>query len=465
MAFWQNKIYPNLPIFAQNWSITAYGYSWQKRRFGGIFSKELKEAKEREAYSLQQWRDYQTVELRKLLVHAFDTVPFYREKYGKAGFKAEDFRHFELEDLSKLPFLEKEELRTYGRTSLLSKKPYKSGEFFASSGSTGTPTSIYFTPHFHQQWSALFEARIRHWAGVDRLHPRGMIGGRRVKPDANSNPPFHRYNAVEKQVYFSAYHISPNTVPFYVAAIQQHKLKYMTGYAVSNFILAKMGLDANIAVPSLKAVITSSEKLTPEMRETFHRFYGCKSYDSYSGVEACGLISENQDGELLVSPDAGIMELLDEAGKNISPGETGEIVSTGLLNYDQPLIRYRIGDMAKLANNQSTKSGINFPVIEEISGRVEDKVVGPDGREMVRFHGLYINLPGLVVAQLIQEKVDNFRFNLVVDGNYEIANEGVILKRLQSQLGDVKAHFEYLSEIPKTQNGKFKAVISKINQI
>ena len=77
------------------------------------------------------------------------------------------------------------------------------------------------------------------------------------------------------------------------------------------------------------------------------------------------------------------------------PGETGEVYSTGLLNFDQPLIRYRIGDMVKLAENQQTLCGRNMPVIEEIVGRVEDTVIGRDGREMVRFHGIFINLPSV----------------------------------------------------------------------
>lgn len=459
-----DKIYPALPTFIQNAGISIYGYKWKKRRFGGIFEDELKKFKNRENFTAQQWHDYQTIELRKLLLHAFDTVPFYTQKYIDHGFSRTDFEHFELSDLKKLPYLEKRELRDFGKTTLVSIKAEKGRTFFSSSGSTGTPTSILFSLPFHQRWSAAFEARIRHWAGIDRFHSRGMIGGRRIIKDALAPPPYYRYNYSEKQTYFSAYHISKNTARNYLNGIIQNKVDYMTGYAMSNFFLAKIFDELQLETPALKAVITSSEKLTVEMRNMFQKVYHCKTFDSYSGVEACGLISENQNGELLFSPDTGIMEIVDEQGQDVQPGATGEMISTGLLNFDQPLIRYRIGDRLTLAKNQQTQSGISMPIINAIAGRVEDKIVGKDGREMVRFHGLYINIPYLVTAQIVQNTYDDFTFNIIVEKGFSKKEEAIITQRLVSQLGPVTTGFNYLSEIPRNKNGKFQAVISKIKK-
>jgi len=456
------KIYSRLPVFAQNWVISAYGYYWHKRRFGGIFKEELFKFKKRENYNRQQWRDYQTLELRKLLVHAFENVPLYHQRYSALGFTKSQLERFEIEDLSKLPFLTKGDLRRYGISSLLSKKREKGGQFFSSSGSTGTPTKILYSHAFHQRWSAAFEARIRHWASVDRFIPRGMIGGRRVVPTAVSNCPYYRYNIFEKQVYFSAYHISKSSASDYVEGIKKHQVGYMTGYAMSNYFLAKMIDELGLSVPTLKAVITSSEKLTPAMRKVLEKVYHCKSYDSYSGVEGCGLISETKHGELLVSPDVGIMEIIDKYGNEVNPGESGEIVSTGLLNYDQPLIRYRIGDRVRLSKSQITKSGHEMPLIDEIEGRVEDKVVGKDGRVMVRFHGLYIDIPHLITAQLIQNDYDDFTCNLVVENGFKDKYMEIIKQRLESQLGRSKVTFNVVDEIPKNNNGKFQAVISKV---
>lgn len=464
MSFLQDKIYPLMPVPVQNLMISGFGYYWQRRRFGGIFDQELKSFRERESFTSEQWQDYQVRELRRLLVHSYETVPFYNHRLKASGLTLRDLKEFGLEDLDRIPVLTKDDLRMDGTSSLLSSGREKSGRFFSSSGSTGTPTNILFSELMHQRWSAAFEARIRNWAGVTHHDSRGMIGGRRIIPDGISRGPYHRINYAENQIYFSAYHISPDTAIDYAVALLKFKPAYMTGYAMSNYILAEFFLQKGINVPGLKAVITSSEKLTSEMRDTFLKVYGCKTFDSYSGVEACGLISENEYGQLLVSPDVGIIEILNNQGKPCHPGEEGEIYSTGLLNYDQPLIRYKIGDRVKIALNQNTQCGRNMMVIDEIAGRSEDIVRGADGRQMVRFHGLYININGLIAGQLIQHTLRDFTIRLHVNKSVYNSRESekVIVGRLKSQLGEVNIKFEYPDHIDSGPNGKFKAVISEL---
>lgn len=462
MAGLANRVYNRLPVCLQNAAVSLYGWRWKRRRFGGVFERELRGFRQREGYSAEQWREHQTTELRRLLTHAFETVPFYHRKYTAAGFGADDLRKFELTDLHRLPYLDKDELRRAGKSDLLSTKREPGGQFYASSGSTGTPTSILFSQAFHQRWSAAFEARIRHWAGLDRGMARGMIGGRRILQSAVAPPPYYRYNLFERQTYFSAYHISPATSPNYLKGIRDNKVDYMTGYAMSNYFLARMFDEQGLQAPELSAVVLSSEKLTPEMRDVFSRVYGCRAYDSYSGVEACGLISEHASGELLSSPDVAVLEFLREDGKDALPGESGEVICTGLLNFDQPLIRYRIGDVVRLADKRRSDAGLEMPVIDEIVGRVEDKVVGPDGREMVRFHGIFVNVPHLVSAQVIQEELDWLNILVVTEPDFGAAERETIEDRVRSQLGDIRVTIEAVDEIPRNANGKVPAVISKL---
>jgi phenylacetate-CoA ligase len=463
MGFYQ-KLYAALPVAFQHIAISAYGYTWKKRRFGGEFEQALKGFKDREHYTEQQWSDYIIGQLRKLVSHAFTTVPFYQQSFKRVGMGINDIQHFQFSDLSRLPFLEKNDLRVFGKSTLLSTQLEKGGEFFASSGSTGTPTQILFSHPMHQRWSAGFEARIRHWAGIDRFTPRGMIGGRRVIAEGISKPPFYRYNLFEKQVYFSAYHISANSVDDYVDGMKRYGVQYMTGYAMSNYFLARFIQESKIDAPPLKAVITSSEKLTPAMRQVFYDVYRCKTYDSWSGVEACGLVSECEHGSLHISPDIGIIELLDDSGKPVKPGETGEVVCTGLINFDQPLIRYRIGDKMQLGDRPCA-CGRSMPVIKEIMGRMEDTVVGKDGREIVRFHGIFIDLPNLIEAQLIQEDYDVFTIKAVAsNGTLTEKEQAIIRQRMESQLGKIQLSIEQVSAIPRNPNGKFQAVISKVKR-
>ena len=107
-----------------------------------------------------------------------------------------------------------------------------------------------------------------------------------------------------------------------------------------------------------------------------------------------------------------------------------------------------------------------MPVVDEICGRVEDVIFGSDGRKMVRFHSLFLDINGLIAAQIIQETILKIRIKLVVENNFSKNNENVILKRLHSQLGNrINVQFDYVNEIEKNKNGKFKAVINNIKNV
>lgn len=457
------KLYAQLPVSFQNLAISAYGFRWKERRFGGLFSAELNKFKQRENFSTTEWGSYLTAQLRVMLLHAFDHVPYYRESFTQAGLNRSTLEKFERTDLSKLPYLSKQALRLEGENKLLSDKRESKGDFFASSGSTGTPTQILFSYPMHQRWSAAFEARIRNWAGVNKDVPRGMIGGRRVVPEGKAKPPFYRYNYFEQQTYFSAYHISADTVGDYVSGMRRNRVQYMTGYAMSNYFLARFIKEAGLQAPKLRAVITSSEKLTDEMRALFADVYGCRTFDSWSGVEACALVSECEHGSLHISEDVGLIEVLDDQGNPVEPGQEGEVVCTGLLNYDQPLIRYKIGDRMRLGLDPC-KCGRNMPRIEAIVGRVEDTVIGPDGREMVRFHGIFVGIPKIIEAQVIQWSLTKLEIKLVAMSKLSDEEYQLIEHRMQSQLGDVEVEINDVDAIPRTTNGKFKSVISHIKR-
>jgi phenylacetate-CoA ligase len=459
-----DTIYTNAPLAVQNAMISAYGWSWHRRRFGGVYKKEYHDCKERESYAKAQWDSYTQQQLTKMLVHAFTTVPYYAETWKQRGLTLEKIKSLTPDMLHQLPFLEKDDLRKFGKTTLLSNTREPGGKFFASSGTTGTPTNILFSEAMHQRWSALFEARIRNWAGLSRFDRRGTIGGRRIIKTAEASPPFYRYNSVEKQVYFSAYHISRNTAADYLEGIKKYKLDYMTGYAVSNYILARFIGELKLSAPELKAVITSSEKLSAEMRMLFQKVYGCKTYDSYSGLEACGLVSECEHGGMHISPDAGHLEFINDKGQPAVPGELAEVVCTGFLNYDQPLIRYRIGDIMIL-DGKVCACGREMPLVKEIIGRQEDIIMGKDGRQMVRFHGIFIDLPNIKQGQVIQESYDDYTIKVVADRPISENDKQTIRQRMMSQLGnDITARIEDVDVIPVGPNGKFKAVISLVKK-
>jgi phenylacetate-CoA ligase len=166
---------------------------------------------------------------------------------------------------------------------------------------------------------------------------------------------------------------------------------------------------------------------------------------------------------LHVSPDVGIVEILRPDGSPCDPGEVGEVVTTCLMRSYQIFIRYRLGDLAAW-DPVPCPCGREMPVIKEVVGRLEDVVVGPDGRQMVRFHGIFVNQLHVIEGQIIQEALDLIRVKVVPTEGFDQLDEIDIKKRIEQRLGEsVKVIVETVSEIPRTKAGKFKAVISNLN--
>ena len=335
---------------------------------------------------------------------------------------------------------------------------------FYTSGSTGTPIASIWTRPEIRASLAIREARSARWAGVSFSRPRATFSGRMVEPDPLSRGPFYRFNLAENQVYLSPFHLRPDTAGQYVHALEKHKVEWLTGYAVSYYLLGRFILDQNIAVPPLKAIITTSEKVTPEMRHVMENAYRCRVYEEYSTVENVLFASECEYGKLHVSPDAGLVEILRPDGTPCAPGETGEVVATCLMRNYQVFIRYRLGDLAAW-DLEACPCGRGMPIIKEVVGRIEDVVIGPDGRQMVRFHGVFINQPHVREGQVVQEALAHIRVKIVPTDDFSAVDVQEIIHRVQQRLGEgVRVDVETVTEIPRTKAGKFQAVISNVTK-
>jgi len=105
-----------------------------------------------------------------------------------------------------------------------------------------------------------------------------------------------------------------------------------------------------------------------------------------------------------------------------------------------------------------------MPVIKEVVGRIEDVVVGPDGRQMVRFHGIFVNQPHVREGQIVQEALDRIRVKVVATEGFGENDVRDITGRIRQRLGDVQVDVEVVDSIPRTKAGKFKAVVSLLEK-
>lgn len=447
-------IYSRLPLIGQDLAASAFGLYRHWLRFGRGYDQFLAGFRERELWTAETLARYEHRQLVSLLSAAADHVPHYRESWS-----ADEKAAARAGSLADLPLLSKDPIRAApGRFARDDRRP-RPLFTFNTSGSSGTPISTYWTAGEVRESRALRESRSANWAGTSFREGRATFSGRMVVPDVCSTGPFHRFNRVENQVYFSAFHLSARTAPQYVEALRQHRTQWLTGYAVSYYLLARHILDLGLQAPPLKAVITTSEKVTPEMRAVMEQAYRCRVFEEYSSVENAIFASECTHGRLHVSTDSGLVEILRPDGTPCSPGEAGEVVATSFVRQHQPFIRYRLGDMAAW-DEAPCPCGRNFPVIKEVVGRMEDVIVGPDGRQMVRFHGIFVGLPALVEGQIVQEALDRIRVKVVPAAGYGEPERAEISARIRQRLGNVHVVVEEVAVIPRTKAGKFKAVVS-----
>jgi len=459
------KFYPFCPVWLQNLGISIYGYFYKKERLGKEFELCTKEFQKRDRWTEHQMNDYLNERLQ-VQIRLASEAPYYKEKWGKLGITSRKLKRITLDSLYHLPVLPKLDLVKYPAffvpTSI--RKSHKLLNYFTS-GSTGSPIRAIYTKAAHQRFWAAREARSFGWAGTSIKRPRAMIGGRSVVPWGIAKPPLYRYNLAERQVYFSAYHISPGNISNYVEGLNHYRPELITGYAYSQFFIAKMMVDYGINLNYMPlASVTSSEKLTDQMRKVIQQAWGCRAYEEYGAVENCALATECEYGRLHVSMDFGIVEIVDDDGNPVLPGQYGRILCTGLLNDGQILVRYDIGDIGIWDTEPCLCGRNHLPVLREILGRTEDIVIGPDGRKMVRFHGIFINLPHVLAGQVIQEDFDRFIVKVITTDGFDEAETNLIRKRFDERLGPVKVKIFKVSELERTERGKVRAVISHVKK-
>lgn len=455
-----DSLYTKLPVMAQHAAVTAYGMYWRHLRFGSGYPLFIQQYQEREQFTKDQWQAWQTEQLKNLLPVCVNHVPYYRDHWSDTQKRAALSG-----DLSGLPLLEKDPIRANPKALLREDMHPSRPQVFLTSGSTGTPISCYYTIPELRQSLALREVRSARWAGVSFKMPRATFSGRMVEPDPNSKGPFYRFNLAEKQVYFSTFHLKPDTAYQYIDALRHHKIQWGTGYAVSFYLLARFMLEKGIAPPGyLQAIITASEELTPGMRSVMEQAFGCKIFEEYSTVENAIFASECDRGRLHVSPDVAVVEILEPDGSPCAPGVAGEVVVTTLSRTYHPLVRFRLGDVA-IWDAEPCPCGRHMPVIKEVVGRIEDVVVGPDGRQMVRFHGIFAGQPHVREGQIIQETLGRIRVKVVPLEGFGPNDINDITHRMYKRLGQgVEIFVEPVDHIPRTTSGKFQAVVSLLHK-
>lgn len=449
------RVYYSLPVALQNLAISAYGWRLRKLRYGKEHDRCLAELRATQAENMEQIRSRQLRELNRVLQHARNSVPYYAEDAPLPHGPLTDIGQIE-----SLPILSKDMLRSLG-TRLVSRTATQSELIEVhTGGTTGKPLTIYCDRSALQRNYAFF-SRFREWAGAGGRVKTATFAGRTLVSADRRTPPFWRYNRAMRQLLFSSYHISQETIPAYVQGLSRFDPDLLDSYPSSLRPIARYLLDRGIDGIRPRAVITSSETLDDATRELIERAFGCRVFDHYGAAEMAAFVTQCEAGTYHVNHEFGIVEILRD-GVATRPGETGEIFATGFINPVMPLIRYATGDRAAWGA-APCPCGRHMPGIQRLEGRMDDVLITPAGRLIGRLDPIFKSIEGVFETRIVQDRIDHVRIEVVPAEGYTRAEGERLVSELQRRLGpDVDIDIVEVTRIPRAASGKLRTVVCDV---
>jgi len=455
------QTYWRLPYWGKRWAASLASRKWDRERHGKHYSRVLGEIAEQDRWSREQLEDYQAARLREIVLRAATNVPYYVRSFSEAGINPGHV--YSAAELPSLPILEKSTVRREGealvdrsldRTTLLS---------MHTSGTTGSPLRLFCNARIESARFAYAEARWHAVAGMQRRRNRSIsIGGHLVCAPDRTTPPYWVVNARWNQLYMSSYHLSDTRLPDYYRAVREFAADYIEGYPSSVYALARFIVERGLAPVPLQACFTTAEVLFDYQREAIQKAFGCLTYDQYGCTEMVAFAAECQAGRMHLSPEMGIVEVLDNQDRPVPCGETGTFVCTGLVNDVQPLIRYRLGDTGSLSSEDCT-CGSPLPLLGQVEGRVDAVLLTLDGRRIGRLDPVFKGVRCVAEAQIVQDDWEIFRIRVVPGDGYSDDDGALARANLQERVGRrAQISVEVVNRIERTRAGKFPAVVCNL---
>ena len=451
------QVYPRLPVFLQNAACWYYGKKEARVRFGRGFDQRLLELTDSEKWTAGEIEAYQNDKLRSLVRHAYESVPYYRDRWKSLKIAPDDIRS--RDDLHKLPVLTKEEIRQNADRFVSQKTPKRELLSRHTSGTTGKALHFYMTADAVAfQWAVWWRHRLRFGVTPGRWHAN--FTGQRVVPITQRTPPYWRWNRPMRQVLINMQSLTPGKITSIVEMLNSQQLDFYCGYPSFIHMLAVNASDAGLRLSSPPRVIfTGAENMLDFQRRDIQSFTGAILSDHYGCTEACGNASRCPEFVYHEDFEFGIME-----GIERTPGDAARtIVCTGFACDAFPFIRYEVGDTAVWQDGKGCACGRNSAVLLRVEGRCDDYVVTPEGARIARLDYLFKDALNVKEAQIIQERLGEMTIRLVRRSAYGTKDELEIRRDIKSWLSPALAvRFEYVQEIAREQNGKFRAVLSRL---
>lgn len=432
---------------------------------GGKYQRFLKELLETQWWPREKILELQWEKFKKLLEHAYKHVPYYRMMFDELAITPNHIQGYG--DLYLIPPLTKRDINH--NRQLLMASNYKKSELIEdhTGGSTGEPLFFFRDKRFT---GINYAHQIRNlmWCGWKEGEPLAYLWGSPIELRSQQRLVRKLRAWLHNEIWLDAFRLTEENMRNFVVRLRKFKPKVLSGYATAlrTFALWIQSKGISLYVP---AIVSTAEFLDLNTRrllatvfqaEVFNRF-GCREVGN--SAHEC----EAHEG-LHINAEHVLVEVVDQYGRPCNEGEIGEILYTNLDNFGFPLIRYKVGDMGVLSN-KSCKCGRGLPMIEVVKGRVSDVIRTPKGT-MVHgefFSHLFYGREEIRQFQVCQRSLSAIEIKLVLNPGQSFSEElkTEITNRICDFVGEkLDISFFVVSEIPRMPSGKYKFIISEIDQ-
>lgn len=399
----------------------------------------------------------QLTRLKDIVGHAYATVPYYRERWGRAP------RIERLEDLRQLPLLTKRDIRASADRLISELYPREQLVESKTGGSTGVPLKLYFDADCQQTRNAA-AMRSDGWAGWKPGQWTGSLWGSPPLPKTFKE---HLRNLThDRMVFLDTMDLRPETMDAFTTELRRRRVRVLFGHAHSIFMYARYLQERGTEPPAVSSIISTSMMLLAPEREVIECVFGCPVSNRY-GCEEVGLIAaecERHQG-LHVNEEHLVVELLDADGNPVKPGEEGRVVITDLMNRGMPLIRYDVEDVA-VPRAAPCACGRGLGMLDRIVGRQADFLRHRDGRLVAGVslvEKTATAIPGIEQMQIVQHSIGAFTLNVVPSPDYSSATAGELQEVIRDVFGnDVAVDVVLVGSLSRERNGKYRFSVCRI---
>jgi phenylacetate-CoA ligase len=429
--------------------------------------RRLRYLQETQWLSLDELLTRQSASLQRLLAHAYQNVPYYRECFDRNGLRPADFR--EVADLQSLPILTRQAAQVVGDRRRSTAAPFANLRK-TTGGSTGEPLVFAYETE-SECWRQAVRLRGYAWAGY-RPGERSLLYWGRVSPPATWS---HRIKialdrGLRRDHFVDCGLRSPENLALVAQWIRQKRPSAIVSYCHAAVDLARYILTNGLRNWGTIPVICCAEELLSAERQVLSEAFGPEIFETYGCRELMLIATECMAHTgLHVSMENLVVELIVREGDRVRaarPGETGEVVVTDLHNFGMPFIRYATGDLATAGPDERCPCGRALPRLAGVHGRVTDTLRTKDGSlvEGILFNVIFTEMADVVRQfQVVQSADRSVTVRIVPDEKFKPEDHQRILRRCSEYLGSTPVAVREVSTIPDRQNGKRQLLVVEAN--